>query len=137
MGLCGGMATPLRDKGDRRDATTGALWGTRVSSGTVWTLDQKVYKHIEAWHNRPIEETLTFHRFPDNHWVRIRTHNPMERIIREIRGRTRVVGAFPDGQSAVMHCAARLRHIAGTKWGTRRYQNMEPLFKQALRTATA
>lgn len=84
-----------------------------------------------------IEETLTFYRFPDNHWVRIRTNNPMERIIREIRHRTRVVGAFPDGQSAVMLCAARLRHIAGTKWGTRRYLNMEPLFKQAIETATA
>ena len=79
-----------------------------------------------------IEETLTFYRFPANHWVRIRTNNPMERIIREIRRRTRVVGAFPDGQSAVMLCAARLRHIAGTKWGTRRYLNMETLNQQQL-----
>ena len=77
-----------------------------------------------------IEETLTYYRFPDNHWVRIRTNNPMERIIREIRRRTRVVGAFPDGQSAVMLCAARLRHIAGTKWGTRRYLNMDTLKQQ-------
>ncbi len=84
-----------------------------------------------------IEETLTFYRFPDNHWVRIRTNNPMERIIREIRRRTRVVGAFPDGQSALMLCAARLRHIAGTKWGTRRYLNMEPLFKHTQESATA
>lgn len=79
-----------------------------------------------------IEETLTYYRFPDNHWVRIRTNNPMERIIREIRRRTRVVGAFPDGQSALMLCAARLRHIAGTKWGTRRYLNMDTLKQQQL-----
>jgi putative transposase len=79
-----------------------------------------------------IEETLTYYRFPDNHWVRIRTNNPMERIIREIRRRTRVVGAFPDGQSAMMLCAARLRHIAGTKWGTRRYLNMDTLKQQQL-----
>ena len=79
-----------------------------------------------------IEETLTYYRFPDNHWVRIRTNNPMERIIREIRRRTRVVGAFPDGQSAVMLCAARLRHIAGTKWGTRRYLNMDAFNQQEL-----
>ena len=84
-----------------------------------------------------IDETLTYYRFPDNHWNRIRTNNPLERIIREIRRRTRVVGAFPDGQSALMLCAARLRHIAGTKWGTRRYLNMEPLFKQTLEPATA
>ena len=84
-----------------------------------------------------IEETLTYYGFPDNHWIRIRTNNPLERIIREIRRRTRVVGSFPDGQSALMLCAARLRHIAGTKWGTRRYLNMEPLLKQALETITA
>ena len=38
-----------------------------------------------------------------------------ERIIREIRRRTRVVGAFPDGNSALMLVAARLRHIASTR----------------------
>lgn len=45
----------------------------------------------------------------------------------EVRRRTRVVGAFPDGNSALMLVAARLRHIAGTHWGTRRYLNMELL----------
>ena len=58
--------------------------------------------------------------------------------MREIRRRTRVVGAFPDGNSALMLVAARLRHIAGTKWGTRRYLSMEPLEKQHLEnSATA
>ncbi len=47
--------------------------------------------------------------------------------MREIRRRTRVVGAFPDGQSALMLAAARLRHVAGTQWGTRRYLNMDLL----------
>ena len=51
-------------------------------------------------------------------------NNPLERIMREIRRRTRVVGAFPDGQSALMLAAARLRHIAGTQWGTKRYLRM-------------
>ena len=77
-----------------------------------------------------IDETLTYYGFPDTHWIRIRTNNPLERIIREIRRRTRVVGAFPDGHSALMLCAARLRHIAGTKWGTRRYLCMDELLKQ-------
>ena len=79
-----------------------------------------------------IQETLTYYQFPDTHWRRIRTNNPLERIMREIRRRTRVVGAFPDGQSALMLCAARLRHIAGTKWGTKRYLSMEALHKQHL-----
>ena len=47
-----------------------------------------------------VEETLTYYGFPEEHWRRIRTNNPLERILREIRRRTRVVGAFPDGQSA-------------------------------------
>lgn len=50
--------------------------------------------------------------------------NILSVILREVRRRTRVVGAFPDGNSALMLVAARLRHIAGTKWGTRRYLNM-------------
>jgi len=50
--------------------------------------------------------------------------------MREIRRRTRVVGSFPDGKSALMLVAARLRHIAGTKWGTRRYLNMNRLQEQ-------
>jgi transposase-like protein len=72
-----------------------------------------------------ISETLTYYDFPDAHWVRIRTNNPLERILREVRRRTRVVGAFPDGNSALMLVGARLRHIAGTRWGTRRYLNMD------------
>ncbi len=74
-----------------------------------------------------IDETLTYYRFPANHWVRIRTNNPLERIMREIRRRTCVVGAFPDGKSALMLAAARLRHIAGTQWGTKRYLRMDLL----------
>jgi transposase-like protein len=58
-------------------------------------------------------------------------NNPLERIIREIRRRTRVVGAFPDGNSALMLVAARLRHIASTKWGKRRYLAMERLLNPA------
>ena len=74
-----------------------------------------------------IHETLTYYHFPSEHWRRIRTNNPLERILREVRRRTRVVGAFPDGNSALMLVAARLRHIAGTRWGTRRYLNMNLL----------
>jgi transposase-like protein len=70
-------------------------------------------------------ETLSYYAFPNEHWRRIRTNNPMERIMREIRRRTRVVGCFPDGNSALMLVGARLRHIAGTKWGTRVYLDMK------------
>ena len=74
-----------------------------------------------------LDETLTYYDFPSEHWLRIRTNNPLERILREVRRRTRVVGAFPDGNAALMLVAARLRHIAATRWGTRRYLNMNLL----------
>lgn len=74
-----------------------------------------------------VEETLSYMAFPREHWLRIRTNNMLERVMREIRRRTRVVGNFPDGQSALMLVAARLRHIAGTKWGQRCYLDMERL----------
>ena len=84
------------------------------------------------WVEENIDETLSYYRYPQTHWTRIKTNNPLERIMREIRRRTRVVGAFPDGNSALMLVSARLRHIAGTKWGTRRYLSMEALEKQHL-----
>jgi len=77
-----------------------------------------------------VDETLSYMAFPREHWTRIRTNNMLERIMREIRRRTRVVGNFPDGQSALMLVAARLRHIAGTRWGTRQYMDMERLREQ-------
>jgi putative transposase len=77
-----------------------------------------------------VVETLSYMAFPTEHWRQIRTNNPLERIMREIRRRTRVVGAFPDGRSALMLVAARLRHIASTRWGTKRYLDMERLREQ-------
>ena len=83
---------------------------------------------------KKIDETLTYYAYPSTHWLKIRTNNPMERIMREIRRRTRVVGAFPDGNSAVMLVAARLRHIASSKWGVRKYVSMDWLKKHELET---
>jgi putative transposase len=74
-----------------------------------------------------IEETLYYYAFPHEHWRSLRTNNPLERLLREVRRRTRAVGAFPDGKSALMLAAARLRPVAGTKWGTRRYLDMNRL----------
>ncbi|MEM6533801.1 MAG: transposase [Myxococcota bacterium] len=53
-------------------------------------------------------------------WRRIRTNTPLERVLLEVRHRTRGVRNFPNGESALMLVAARLRHISGTKWGTRK-----------------
>ena len=66
-------------------------------------------------------ETLAYTRFPRKRWRRIRTNNAIERLNREIRRRTRVVGTFPDGRSALMLATARLKYVAESEWGSRRY----------------
>lgn len=84
-----------------------------------------------------VHETLAYYAFPEEHWRRIRTNNPLERLMREIRRRTRVVGAFPDGQSCLNLAAARLRHIAGTNWSSKRYLGMEILKQHNAEHVTA
>lgn len=84
-----------------------------------------------------VAETLAYYAFPEEHWRRIRTNNPLERLMREIRRRTRVVGAFPDGQSCLNLAAARLRHIAGTNWSTKRYLTMDALMQNQQNLLTA
>ena len=130
----------------RVEDITEALRGTRVSPSTVSDLNKKIYATIEAREKAQrvgaklreqhmskaaelveggVRETLAYYAFPEEHWRRIRTNNPLERILREIRRRTRVVGAFPNGQSALNLAAARLRHVAGTEWSTKRYLSMD------------
>lgn len=84
-----------------------------------------------------INETLAYYDFPREHHRHIYTNNPQEAINKQIRRRTRVVGAFPDGNSALMLAAARLRHIAGTQWGLRQYMNMDRLEEMKREQAAA
>ena len=66
-------------------------------------------------------ETLAYTGFPREHWRRIRINNVLERLNREVRRRTRVVGTFPDGKSALMLVTARLKYVAESEWGSRRH----------------
>ena len=79
-----------------------------------------------------IHETLTYMDFPEQHWSRIRTNNTLERLNREIKRRTKVVGTFPDGESALMLVCARLRHVASSEWGDKRYLNMDHLYSMII-----
>ena len=112
----------------RVEDITEALWGSQVSPATISELNkkasrEKATKKVED----SIEETLTYCDFPGEHWTRIRTNNVIERLSHEIRRRTCVVGMFPDGNSALMLVCARLRHVAGTQWGSKKYMNMKHL----------
>jgi len=114
------MLKAIHAQEDKEAARTKA---TQVTAKLKEKRLEKVARLIEEG----LEETLTYMDFPEQHWTKLRTNNPMERIMREIRRRTRVVGAFPDGESALMLVGARLRHITGTRWGTKKYMDMERL----------
>ena len=86
---------------------------------------------------RGIDETLSYYAFPGSHWRKIRTNNTLERLNREIRRRTNVVGSFPDGQAALMLVAARLRYVLSHQWGTRKYMNMEPLHEAEIQQSAS
>ena len=72
-------------------------------------------------------EPLAYTDFPLQHWTRSRTNTAIERLNREIRRRTRVVGTFPDGKSALMLVTARLKYIVENEWGRRRYLDVSLL----------
>lgn len=76
-----------------------------------------------------IGETTTYllDDYPREHRRRIRTNNMIERLNREIRRRTSVVGSFPDGRSALMLICARVRYVTSSEWSTRRYLDMSRL----------
>jgi len=76
-----------------------------------------------------IQEALAYTSYPHEHWLKIRSNNGIERINREIRRRTNAVGAFPDGNSALMLVCARLRFVSASEWGVKTYLNMERLYE--------
>lgn len=74
-----------------------------------------------------VAETLTYARFPMEHWRRIRTNNGIERLNRKVKRRTNAVGSFPDGRSAMMLAAARCEYVADGTWDKRRYLDISLL----------
>lgn len=114
------MLKAIHDQEDREEAQK------KAEAVANKLADMKLKKAAELI-REDSEETLCYYEFPRGHWRSLRTNNPLERVMREIRRRSRVVGCFPDGDSALMLAAARLRYGASTKWGTRRYINMDRL----------
>lgn len=78
-----------------------------------------------------VASTLTFYDFPPEHWTRIRTNNTLERLLKEVRRRTNVVGAFPDGRSALMLATARVRYVSERTWSSRRYMDVSALIGES------
>ena len=53
-------------------------------------------------------DVMNYLKFPEKHWKKIRTTNMMERTNKEVKRRTRVVGAFPDKQSILRLTVSKL-----------------------------
>ena len=87
---------------------------------------------------RGLDEALTYTVFPTSHHRLIRTTNGLERLFREVKRRTRVVGVFPSEESAETLATAVLLRVS-EDWAERRYLNMDPLhalFPKPTRFAT-
>lgn len=76
-----------------------------------------------------LEETLAFYGYPRKHWRHIRSNHPLERLFREVRRRSRVVGVFPDIESCLMLAAARLKWAEEKRWGKKRYLDIDLLLE--------
>ena len=67
------------------------------------------------------EDVLAYMRFPDQHWRQIKSTNPLERLNREIRRRTDVVGIFPNDAS-ILRLVTMLLVEQNDEWAVgRRY----------------
>lgn len=104
-----------------------AVPNTKVEDAVQELRETKLNKASDII-EKGVSETLSYDNFPPQHWQHIKTNNLLERVNKEIRRRTRVVGSFPDSKSALMLVSARLRHIMSPKWGSIHYMNMQLLF---------
>ncbi len=128
----------------------------KASQGMVATLVRTIFEqpdHTSVWsqHERVVEQLmgrfddaammlmdaapdlLAFSTFPVEHWTAIRSNNPQERLNKELRRRTDVVGIFPN-RAAVIRLVGAVLAEQHDEWAVaRRYMGTESLAKARLR----
>lgn len=99
---------------------------------TAFTMSKKAIERYKGsapdfsnWLDENIEDGLTVFSFPRKYWRKIRTVNPLERVNKEIRRRTRVVGIFPNRESCLRLITAVLQEIHEGWIVGRKYINFE------------
>ena len=75
------------------------------------------------------DDLLAFMHFPAEHWSKLRSTNPLERINREIGRRSDVVGIYPNDQSLLRLTGALLLEQTDEWLVSRRYLSLESLAK--------
>jgi putative transposase len=88
----------------------------------VATMLTERFDKAAALMGRAKEEVLAFRTFPQVHWRQIWSTNPLERLNKEIKRRSRVVGIFPNEAAAIRLCGAVVLDI-NDEWASaeRRY----------------
>ena len=76
-----------------------------------------------------LNDALTYLRYPGSHHARLRTTNMLERLFREVKRRTRVVGVFPNETSAAT-LAMEIALRSSEEWALKRYLTMGALKAQ-------
>lgn len=107
----------------------------RAKAKRVISRYRKVLPEAMGTLEEGLDDTLTFFSYPRKHWRHIRSNNPLERLFREVRRRTRVVGVFPDLNSCLMLAAARLKWTEENRWSNRRYMDIDLLLEDLLQKA--
>jgi transposase-like protein len=102
--------------------------------GTAESLAQEFVERYRDRFKRAVEvfaqglgEALTYLDFPGVHQRHIKSTNVLERLIREVKRRTRVVGVFP-GEGSLVNLATVAMLRATEDWAFRRYLDMGPLW---------
>jgi transposase-like protein len=75
------------------------------------------------------DEVLAYMDFPKEHWPQIASTNPLERVNREIKRRSDLVGIFPN-DAAIIRLVGALMLETNDEWAVaRRYMSLETLAK--------
>lgn len=89
-------------------------------------LYEKHYPKAVSVFEAGIGDALTYLRYPGSHHARIRTTNVLERLFKEVKRRTRVVGVFPNETSA-QTLATEVMLRSSEEWALKRYLTMDAL----------